>query len=77
MRNLIIIVALLSLTGCTGIKLSLPQPNSATQAGLARLFNSPIEPSRGFRPTERMAVVDKVDRIIQDGCGKRVPAHIQ
>ena len=55
------VVVLSSLTGCTGIKVSLPQSSPATQTELARLFSTPVNRSRGIQPSARLDIVNKVD----------------
>ena len=57
-----VVVVLLSLTGCAGARVSLPQPNPATQTELARLFSTPVNRSRGIQPSARLNVVAEVDQ---------------
>ena len=57
-----VVVVLLSLTGCAGTRVSLPQPSPATQTELVRLFSAPVNRSRGIQPSSRLNVVTEVDR---------------
>ena len=57
-----VVVVLLSITGCAGARVSLPQPSPATQTELARLFSTPVNRSRDIQPSARLNVVTEVDR---------------
>ena len=65
-----IVVALFSLStvyGCAGIRLSLPQPDTATRVELVTLFNRPMEPARGIPPYSRLDIVNRVDERVRLG----------
>ena len=57
-----VVVVLLSITGCAGARVSLPQPSPATQTELARLFSTPVNRSRDIQPSARLNVVTEIDR---------------
>ena len=63
MRDLVlVVVALLSITGCAGTRMALPGPNETTQAELASLFSRQVDRSRWIPRGDRLDVVIAVDK---------------
>ena len=55
-------VSILSIYGCAGTRIALPQPDAITRAELVELFNSPAAPARGVLTDNRIGVIDQIDR---------------
>ena len=57
-------ISILSLPGCAGTRIALPQPDATTRASLVELLHRPIESSRGIPADDRIAAVDRIDRSV-------------
>ena len=64
-QSLIQILALCALvSGCAGVKMSMPDPDRNTHSQLVELFQSPVDNPRHTPPDGRLEVVNRIDKRI-------------